>query len=71
MIVDDFICFECEHWYTNNKDGLDSGCRAFPNGMPYKYPLNNKHDKPFDNQKGDFVFKQVLEKDRFYGWVKN
>ena len=68
MIRENLICFDCEHWCTNNPDGLDGGCRAYPNGIPYKYPPDNKHEKPFDGQKGDYVFKKVVAENRRKWW---
>ena len=47
-----FICFSCEHFGKPN----GSGCRAFPDGIPYGYPPNNKHSKPLKGQKNDLVY---------------
>jgi hypothetical protein len=68
MIVENFICFECEHWNSNNPDGLDTGCRAFPNGIPQKYPQENEHKQPFEEQKGDYVFKKVKPENKGKWW---
>ena len=51
----DHICLKCKHFEKPN----GFGCRAFPDGIPYGYPSNNKHDKPIKGQTGDYVFTPV------------
>ena len=52
------ICFGCDHFCSNNSDRLVRGCRAFPDGIPYKYGLGKEHfhDKVLDGQVEDFVY---------------
>jgi hypothetical protein len=69
----DLICLDCEHFCSNNNDGILCGCRAFPKGIPYDYPINNKHDKIIkkeppgtivgiqypEGQVGDYIYKPL------------
>ena len=52
------ICLGCDHFAANNNDGLIRGCRAFPNGIPYKYGLGkqNFHDYILEEQDNDYVY---------------
>jgi hypothetical protein len=59
MEVIDDICLRCAHFEKPN--GV--GCRAFPDGIPFGYPPNNRHDLPFKNQTGNYVFSPVKEKE--------
>ena len=56
------LCFNCAHYYGNNKDTKKDGyrgnsfaCRAYPEEIPYNYPKDG-HINVQDNQTGDFVF---------------
>lgn len=56
------LCFDCEHYYWNNRDTYKDGyrggtCRAYPEGRPYGYPKDG-HKEVQDNQVGDFVYKK-------------
>lgn len=46
------ICLHCQHYEKPN----GFGCRAYPDGIPYNYPPDNKHSAPLEGQKGDFVY---------------
>lgn len=46
------ICTSCQHYQKPN----GFGCQAFPDGIPYDFPPNNKHDKPLKGQTGTFVY---------------
>lgn len=52
------ICLSCAHYGKPN----DYGCRAFPEGIPYGYPPNNKHDKPIKGQTGNYVYTPLKNK---------
>ncbi|KAA6302929.1 MAG: hypothetical protein EZS26_000824 [Candidatus Ordinivivax streblomastigis] len=72
MEVLDLICFNCTHFCDNNNDGLLSGCRAFPDGIPDSIMFTNQHNKPLkpystekylssldppiEGQKGDYIY---------------
>lgn len=51
------ICLSCIHFEKPN----GYGCKAYPEGIPYGYPPNNKHDKPIKDQTGNFVYTPVEE----------
>lgn len=40
------ICFKCKHFRH-----VEGGCEAFPDGIPAKILLTNKHDNPIKEQK--------------------
>lgn len=48
----DYICLSCIHYEKPN----GYGCRAFPEGIPYGYPPNNKHNQILSGQVGNFVY---------------
>lgn len=52
MDQENLICLRCEHFRKPN----GYGCRAFPDGIPYGFPPDNKHALPFKKQTGNFVF---------------
>jgi hypothetical protein len=55
-----FYCGKCVHFCLNNNDGLMSGCRAFPDDIPYG--LSGKdHTKIIKGQKGDYVYTPIKE----------
>jgi len=47
------ICYGCIH---HNQPWEGIGCKAFPDGIPDKILLENKHDKPLKEQDNDLVF---------------
>jgi len=52
----EFICFGCEHFCSNNDDGLRKGCRAFPDGIPTdEIGGKHSHDKIIEGQVGDLI----------------
>jgi len=57
------ICFSCDHWGSNNYDGL-IGCRAFPGGIPRRFYIDDphSHDKPFEGQDNDYVYMPAKSK---------
>lgn len=57
---DDNLCFKCEHFCSNNYDGLGCGCRAFPNGIPDDVKCW-QHTCIFEGQVGTYVFKELPE----------
>ncbi|MDR0814324.1 MAG: hypothetical protein LBN37_01075 [Bacteroidales bacterium] len=75
MEVLNLICFNCIHFCENNNDGLLSGCRAFPDGIPDSVMFVNEHNKPLkpyepkedissldpplEGQKGDYVYTPI------------
>lgn len=64
-------CFKCEHYCMNNFDGLTSGCRAFPNGIPESVKIGYNHNEIIKGQKGDFIFTEIKEEsfNPFAGYV--
>ena len=58
MDIENNICLTCEHF--GEPDGF--GCKAFPEGIPYGYPPNNKHEKILEEQIGDYVYIHTEEK---------
>lgn len=58
MEEENLICLNCKHYEKPN----GYGCRAFPEGIPYSFPPNNKHDKPLEGQEGDYIYTPVNEK---------
>jgi hypothetical protein len=52
MEVIDLICFNCEYFGKP-----ESGCKAFPEGIPQVILEQNSHSKPIEGQKNDLVFK--------------
>ena len=63
------ICQGCDHFCTNNKDGLSIGCRAFPsgNGIPSFIEDKYSHDKVIEGQVGNFVYTPSKRKHSIYG----
>ena len=61
------ICFGCDHWCSNNDEGLRGGCRAFPDGIPTEFiGGKHSHDKIIKSQTGDYVYTPAKrEKDIF------
>ena len=54
------ICLTCVHFGKPN----GSGCRAFPEGIPYGYPPNNKHDKIIKGQTGKYTYVFIAKKEK-------
>jgi hypothetical protein len=59
------LCFECAHYYYNNRDlkkdgfrGNTMACRAYPDEIPYNYPEDG-HEKLQYNQVGTYLFEKV------------
>lgn len=52
-------CFECAHYYFNNGEGTNDGCRAFPDGIPNNAHGGYSHKKVMTGQVGDFVYRKV------------
>lgn len=49
------ICFKCKHSTIG-----EMGCKAFPDGdIPDSILSSNKHDKPIEGQKNNFVFEPI------------
>jgi hypothetical protein len=59
MRNDKQICFECKH-FAGNAKGILEGCRAYPDGIDWQKSIT-EHNKPFDDQEGDYVFEWVCE----------
>jgi len=52
-------CIDCK-W----KNIGEMGCKAFPDIIPDEILSNEKkHNKPFKNQIGDFVYEKIDQKD--------
>ena len=62
------ICWGCDHYCSNNNDGLLMGCRAFPKGIPENIGDIHSHDTVFmgdglyPRQVGDFVYTLAKKK---------
>lgn len=51
------ICFECKHFRV-----VETGCDAFPGGIPDEILEKNKHSKPLKEQKNKIVFEPIEPK---------
>lgn len=58
MQIIDLICLNCKHYRE-----FTGGCSAFPDGIPEEIGFENKHDKPLEYQKNNFVFEPINEQD--------
>lgn len=63
MQTSNFKCGICKHFWTNNKDGIFGGCRAFPDGIPDEAKEGNAHNKPIKGQIGDYTYEEALPDD--------
>lgn len=54
------ICFTCMHW-----SHFETGCKAFPEGMPDSILQKNKHDKPLKDQTNKLVYESVQKDKKF------
>ena len=61
------ICQGCDHFCTNNSDGLLMGCRAFPEGIPRFIENKHSHDKIIEGQFGTFVYTPTKRKVSNFG----
>ena len=63
------ICLGCDHFCSNNDDGLLEGCRAFPKGITRRFRIydSHSHDKPVEGQENDFVYTPAKSKTDRYG----
>ena len=61
------ICQGCDHFCSNNDDGLLTGCRAFPDGIPSFIENKHSHDKIIEGQVGTFVYTPSKRKLSLYG----
>lgn len=68
-------CINCKHFCNNNRDGLECGCRAFPNngfGIPDGIRGGVDHSLPIEGQVGDYVFEPYdpEEVPDFFKWLR-
>jgi len=54
------ICFNCKHFRK-----YVGGCDAFPDGIPDRIQVENKHDEPLPGQGNSVVFEFGQPQDLF------
>ncbi len=57
------ICSDCKHYYFNNGEGISTGCRAFPKGIPNEVYYHQQHLSPIKGQEGDYVYEKASYED--------
>jgi len=62
------ICIGCDHFCLNNADGLTTGCRAYPGGIPtMSIGYKHSHDEVYDDQVGDYIYMPAKSKENIMG----
>lgn len=56
---DRHLCFECAHYFFNNGESSNDGCRAFPDGIPKEAHDGYNHKRIIAGQFGDFVYRKA------------
>lgn len=54
MEINDLVCFNCVHYNNGNCDAFPA--EKFKGGIPYEIIMNNRHDKKFKGQVGDYTY---------------